>query len=152
MCASWLYVRTEGAWWTLRSRSPLSPLHHTSHWQAISLLDSEFRLRDHVKHFSWWERHSQPGENRVWTFFEWQRSQVCLMGKIMTNDFFLSLFSLENPKFSNRGTFSTAVLVAWPLVIGWRRIRFKRKTVTFKRCFLWKKRSGQSHVSTCPLH
>lgn len=44
---------------TLQDASPLSPLHHTSHWETISLLDSEFRWRDHLKQFGL----SLSGEN-----------------------------------------------------------------------------------------
>lgn len=117
-------------WWghgrrsQVQDASPLSPLHHTSHWQAISLLDSEFRPRDHLKHFGL----SSLGENvtpsPLNTTFQLLptgcRAKSVRRGKLWRIIFFIfSLFFLKKIwKFSNRGWFSTTALVAWPLLIG----------------------------------
>lgn len=123
----------------LKSRSPLSPLHHTSHWQAISLLDSEFRLRDHLKHFEL----SPLGENvtpsPLNTTFELLPSghgaKSVQRGKLWEIIFLFSpFFSLENQKiFQQRGiqcsSFSGLTFSDWQRG----RIRFKWKTLKIFR-------------------
>lgn len=72
-------------------RPPDSPLllHHTSHWQAISLLDSKFRLRDHFKH-SRCPRLVRTSLPPLWApglnFGQVWKPKLSNWGEIMTND------------------------------------------------------------------
>lgn len=120
---AWTYmsqckVKEHGRSSQVQDANPLPFLHHTSLWQAISLLDSESRLRDHLKHSglvtAWWERHSQATEHHVWTLASWQ-SRICSAKKIMTNDcFFFKIpfpnFTQKIWKFSSRGRFTASAL------------------------------------------
>lgn len=92
VCMEW---RGHGRRSQVQDASPLSPLHHTSHWQAISLLDSEFRLRDHLKHFGL----SPLGENVTpspLTTFQLlptgRRAKLVQWGKLWQMIFIFSLF------------------------------------------------------------
>lgn len=125
----------------VQDASPLSPLHHTSHWQPISLLDSEFQLRDHLKHFNLSPFGANVTPGRLSTTFEllpiWLQSQICPTGEIMTNDFFIFsllffFFSLHKLKcFQQRviqhGSFSSVTFTNWQRG----RSRFKWKTLKF---------------------
>lgn len=119
-----LYARAEGAWWTFSSPGALCPLyiiHHTDRPFHSWIQNSGWETTSNTLSCPPSVRTSLPAR---WT----PRLNFCpvAMEPNLSNGenyeklffYFLPFFHLKIRKFSSRGGFSAAALVAWPLVTG----------------------------------